>query len=45
MVPELNSNSVDLEKTNDVKYVQLPTVDISIAVATDKGNYFTFSKI
>ena len=37
MVPELNSNIVDLNNTEDVKYKQLPTVDISIAVATDKG--------
>jgi pyruvate dehydrogenase E2 component (dihydrolipoamide acetyltransferase) len=37
MVPELNSNIVDLNNTDDVKYQQLQTVDISIAVATDKG--------
>ena len=37
MVPELNSNIADLNNTEDVKYNQLKTVDISIAVATDKG--------
>jgi hypothetical protein len=38
MVPELNSNIIDLNNQENVEYNQLKSVDISIAVATDKGN-------
>lgn len=39
MVPEMNQNIVNLSTNpdDDIKYQQVPTVDISIAVATDKG--------